>query len=328
MRFLAPWAALAASLPLAAQNWYVPDNVATTGTCNVVPFGSIVGSSFAQVKYQQRCTAAELGSAANLVTGLGFASCGTSRGHYDSIEIVVDHIPPTQALSTTFANNLTPAAQVVLSATNYTWNVVGNTWNEIGLQVPFVYNGIDDLVVQITVVNAVNALAGFHRGTRQRIMWNAANGTPPATGTSSNAANKIEVSMLMARTSSHGDGCPGSNGTPAVAPNGTAQPGNTIGIDLANGVPNGVALLLAGTTNGVPFPFDLGTFGAPGCFAYTDLGLTALAVLDPTGAGTFPIAIPPALVGFRFFAQYAVLDLPANAFGFTTSNYLNVHVGN
>ncbi|HEX6810648.1 MAG TPA: hypothetical protein VF384_03395 [Planctomycetota bacterium] len=34
------------------------------------------------------------------------------------------------------------------------------------------------------------------------------------------------------------------------------------------------------------------------------------------------------LIGYRFFGQYAVLDLPANPFGFTTSNYLNVLTGN
>lgn len=327
MRILHVLAAAAACLPLAAQNVYVPDTNATAGTCNVVPFGSIVGSAFAQVKYQQRCTAAELGASPNLITGLGFASCGTSRGHYDSIEIVVDHIPSSQALSTTFAANLTPSAQVVLSATNYTWNVIANTWNEIGLQAPFVYNGVDDIVVQFTVVNATNALSGFHRGTRQRIMWNAATGTPPATGATSNVANKIEVSMLMARTSSHGDGCPGSNGTPTVTPNGAAQPGNTIGFDLTNGVPGGIALFIAGTTNSAPFPIDLGIIGAPGCFTYTDLALTDVTLLDPIGAGTYGIPVPIGLIGFRFFAQYAVLDPPANAFGFTTSNYINVHVG-
>jgi hypothetical protein len=326
-------AALAACSLVPAQNWFVPDNIATAGTCSVIPFGSVIGSSFTNVLYQQRCTAGELGAAANLITGLGFAACSTSRAHYDSIEIVIDHIPPSQALSTTFAANLTPAAQVVLTASNYTWNLTGDAWNEIGLQTPFVFNGVDDIVVQITTVGGTNLVgtgpaSGFHRGNRQRIHWAALAGTPPATGTSSNVASKIEVSMLMARTSSHGDGCAGSNGVPTLTPNGTAQQGTTMGFDFANGVPSGVAVFLAGLTNAAPYPIELGFLGAPGCYAYTDLVVTDVAVLDPTGAGSYSIPIPAALVGFRFFGQFAVLDPAANPFGFTTSNYLNVHTGN
>jgi hypothetical protein len=41
-----------------------------------------------------------------------------------------------------------------------------------------------------------------------------------------------------------------------------------------------------------------------------------------------PLAIPAGLSGYRFFTQFAPLDLGANAFGFTTSNYLNVLTGN
>jgi hypothetical protein len=319
--------AIALAAPCFAQNWYIPDNVASTGTCNVIPFGLSLGSGFDQCKYQTRCTAADLGAAANLITGLGFASCNTGRAHYDAMEVVIDHIPPAQPTSTTFASNLTPAATTVLSATNYTWNLASNAWVEIGLQNFFVYNGVDDIIVQITMVNGI-APAGFHRGTRQRIYWIAASGSPPAIGSTDSAAGKVEVSMLMARTSSLGDGCLGSNGTPTESFTGSPQVGNTISFDLANGVPNGVGLLIAGTTNGFPFPFDLTSLGAPTCFAYTDLAFTSVVLLDPAGAGTFPLAIPSSLVGFRFFTQYAVLDLPANQFGFTTSNYLNVLTGN
>jgi hypothetical protein len=44
-----------------AQNWYIPNNSPTTGVCTVIPFASIVGSNFAQCKYQTRFTAADLG---------------------------------------------------------------------------------------------------------------------------------------------------------------------------------------------------------------------------------------------------------------------------
>lgn len=310
-----------------AQNWYVPDSLANAGSCNVIPFGQNLGGPFYNCRYQTRFTAADLGAAANLITGLGFASCSTGRSHFDQLEIVLDHIPAAQATSTTFANNLSVTATTVLAASNYTWNVTQDAWNEIGLQLPFVFNGVDDVIMQITTVGGT-APGGFHRDARQRVYWISASGTPPAAGSTDNAAGKVEISMLMARTSSHGDGCPGSNGVPAHSFTGTAQPSGTMTFDLANGVPSGIALLIAGTTNSVVFPFDLAPLGAPGCFAYTDLGFAGALALDPAGATSVPVAIPQGLIGFRFFTQYAVLDLAANQFGFTTSNYLNVHVGN
>lgn len=327
MRSLCLIAVLASVAPAFAQNWYVPDNDPTTGTCNVIPFGQTVGSAFYQAKYQSRFTAADLGAAANLITGLGFASCSSGRAHYDQMEVVLDHIPAAQPTSTTFASNLTPAAVTVLNVSNYTWNLTANAWNEIGLQNFFVYNGVDDVIVQITMVNGI-APAGFRRATRERIYWIAASGTPPATGTSGLAASKVEVSMLMGRTSSHGDGCPGSNGTPSVNFTGSPQVGNTISFDLTNGVSSGIGLFIAGTVNSFPFPIDLAGFGAPGCYAYTDLAFTSAVLLDPAGAGSVAVPIPAGLTGFRFYSQYAVLDLPANQFGFTTSNYLHVHTGN
>jgi hypothetical protein len=319
---------LLAAAPALGQNWYIPDNSATSGNCNVIPFGQSAPGPFSNCRYQTRLLASDLGAIANVVTGLGFAPCGSARSHYDSLEIVLDHIPPSQPLSLTFANNLTAAAVTVLSATNYTWQVSGSVWNEVGLQSPFVYNGVDDVVVQVTTANGFGPSIGMHTGSRQRVYWIGATGSPPPSGSTDNAALKIEASMLMARTSSHGDGCAGTNGTPALGFTGSPVQGNTIGLDLTQGVANGVAVLVAGTNNATPFPLELGFLGAPGCHAYTDLAATAVVLLDGAGAGSFPIAVPAALIGFRFFAQYAVLDPAANAFGFTTSNYLNVLTGN
>lgn len=54
--------------------------------------------------------ATDLGATPNLMTGLGFAPCGTGIHHYDTLEIVVDHIQAA-TLSSTFAQNLTPNAR-------------------------------------------------------------------------------------------------------------------------------------------------------------------------------------------------------------------------
>jgi hypothetical protein len=320
---------LFSAVPALAQNWYIPDSDPTTGTCNVIPFGQSPGGSFYQCKYQQRCTVADLGAAVNIVTGLAFSSCLAGRAHYDSLEIVLDHIPAAQPLSTTFANNLTPNAVTVLSATNYTWNITAATWNEVGLQNLFVYNGVDDLVVQVTTVNGTAPVQGMRTGNHQRIYWIASAGTPPATGTSGTAAQKIEVSMLTAHTSSHGDGCPGSNGTPLLSFTGSSQIGQTLSINLNNGVPGSVSLFIVGTTNAFPFPLELGFLGMPSCYLYTDLLLTDVVVHGPVGNGSFVLAIPPSTAPwFTFYSQFACLDLPANPFGFTASNYGRVLIGN
>jgi hypothetical protein len=329
MRFAALLAPLACSGALLAQNWYIPDPSPSTGTCNVIPFGNTTTASFGQAKYQQRCTAAELGNVAGLITGLGFAACNTGRAHYDSLEIILDHIPAAQPLSTTFANNLTAAAVTVLQATNYTWNTTANTWNEVGLQNFFVYNGTDDLVVQVTTVNGT-APGGMHRGTRERIYWVASTGTPPATGTSGAAASKIEVSMLTAHMSSHGDGCLGSNGTPLMTLGGSAVLGSAATFALANGVANGFAFFATGFGNGAPYPLDLGIIGASGCYQYFSVGGAVLVGLDGAGGATTTLGVPlnPAFAGILFYSQYACLDTAANSLGLTTSNYGRVLVGN
>lgn len=307
------------------QNWPIPDNLPAMGACNALPFG-LPASSFS--KFQTRCTAADLGAAPNLVTGLGFSSCATGRVSFGQIEIVLDHIPASQPLSTTFASNLTPAAVTVLNATNYTWNVVADAWNEVGLQSSFAYNGVDDVVVQITVSNSTSMPPGFHRGTRERIWWLGA-GAPPAVGLSDFGAAKIEVSMRMARTSSHGDACSSSVTSPRHELVGAPQPGGVQSFSLANGVANGVAALLVGTTIGSPWPIDLGVIGMPGCHSYTDAAVVLAVLLDASGAGAFTWTIPnTAPVGFVFYSQFLCLDPGANAFGATTSNYGRTFVGN
>ena len=316
-------ALFAIATPALAQNYYVPDNDATMGTANVIPFGSAGPGSFSNCHMQVRATAAELGGVANLITGLGFACSSTGSAHYDTIEIVMDQIPATQALSTTFASNLTPNAVTVLSATDYTWNISMNTWTEVGLQTYFVFNGIDDVVIDITTTGAT-APGGMRRGTNQRIFSTTLGAL---SGSSSNSATKFEVSMLTGRTSTYGVGCAGSNGTPQHRIVGTGQTSTTVSLDLTNGVPSGLALLIAGTTSTAPYPLELSMLNMPGCFAYTDLLLSTAVQLDAAGSSSLPVVLPPGGVGFLLYTQYACVDLAANAFGLTTSNYGRTFIG-
>ena len=328
MRLKTLAAFLITTTPAFAQNWYIPDNDPTTGAVNVIPFGGGSStSSFYNCKMQVRATAAELGSTANLITGVAFACAGTGVASYDALEIVIDHIPSNQALSATFSGNLTANAQTVLSGTDYKWHVTANTWNEVGLQNYFVFNGVDDVIIQITSTNGTSP-AGMRRGTNQRLYWFSNAGTPPATGSLGNSATKFEVSMLTARASTYGAGCAGSNGTPELKFSGSSQVNSVLNTDLTNGVPNGFAFLIAGFANQAPYPLDLSVINMPGCYLYTDLIFTSLIALDATGAGSLPLAIPATGTGFLYYTQYACLDASANALGITMSNYGRVLTGN
>jgi len=160
------------------------------------------------------------------------------------------------------------------------------------------------------------------------VLWVGISGSPPATGTSSNGGIKFEVGMMMARVSSYGVGCPGSNGTPLHVTTGTPRLQQSISFNVTNGVPNGFSILIYGFWFGPPF--ELSGFGMPNCFQYENIVSTILGVHNGTGAGAVTTAIPndAGLLAVKLYTQYACFDIPVNAAGLTTSNYNRVLIGN
>lgn len=316
-----------------AQAYYIPDNQANVGTCNVIPFGSTgPGGSFYTCLTQQIYTAAELGGVPGIITGLEFAACGTGKTRFTQLQVVMDMLPPSSTLSTTFANNLSPNAVTVLDSNNYVWQTTANTWQEIGLQNYFVYDGQSDLVVQLLCYQSTSP-AGFHRSTtKPRLYATGWATTPPATGTYSAAtAQKVGITMMMARASTYGDGCVGSTSVaPRMNLSGTPQIGQVVNLDLAQGPANSAAFLLMGFGNGAPYPIDLAIYGLPGCFQYFTPISTLLTLTDPSGASLYPFGVPndPGFTGTLLYAQWACIDPPANATGATTSDYARLLLGN
>ncbi|MFM1872500.1 MAG: hypothetical protein RL398_1922 [Planctomycetota bacterium] len=314
------------------QGYYIPDSDPTLGACNVIPFGSTTPTgSFRTCLTQQIVTAADLGSTPGLITGLGFASCGTGTARYGRLQVIMDRVPANSTLSSTFAANLTASAVTVLDVTNHAWQVTGNQWVEIGLQDYFVADGVSDIVIQI-LCDTSSAPGGFHRSTtRPRVYATGWTGSPPATGTySATTAQKMEFGVMMARVSTYGEGCAGSNGTPRMVVTGTPQPGQTVDLGMTAGPAFGLGVFVLGFYNGVPFPIDLGGFGAPGCYQYVAAEASIGTVLDATGSASNPFAVPAGGIfnGTRFYGQWACLDLGANALGVTVSNYTRVMLGN
>jgi len=327
--------ALLLCAPLAAQSslFSIPDNNAAAGTCNVIPLGSTSStSSFANVRYQTLIFASELNNAPTMLCGLRFAACGTGARTFDSLTIRMGHTTAT-SLTQTFDTNLPPGTgTTVLDVQNYTWHNITDVWNDIGLQQAFVYNGTDNVVIEIIAMNAVftgSGSAGFHReSTHQRVYATNYNGTQ-TTGSSGNAALKMQLHFADATTWTFGEGCAGSNGTPTLSFTGEPVLGQTFSVDLMNAPASSPVALNFGLFNNPPmWPLDLGPFGAANCFLYHDTIVSLSLPSDPNGVASLPIGVPAngPICGI-LFAQWICLDPGANALGATTSNFGRAQVG-
>ena len=330
---------LALSCAVAAQNsLYFPDNVPSAGTCNVIPFGDTNPSSatWANQKYQNMFTQAQLGTTPFWIQELGFAPCGGGARQFTTLKIVMS-LNPATTLNTTFASNL-PTPITVLDTTNYVWANTANVWNRIGLQYPFYYDGVNSVVVDIEVtgVGMPVGAAGMHRATLTRLYAVSWVGTPPATGTLGAAAAKIELVLDSPDLGLFGTGCAGSNAqVPALALTGTGQPNTIVGVQLANALPGTPAVFMLGFNNinfrGIlPLPFDLSAIGGgSGCRLYVDGSVIDAVVTDGTGAATYQLPIPgdPALLGTRAYTQFLPVDLSASQLGLTASNYGRILIG-
>src|SRR5687768_17010216 len=90
----------------AQGTYFIPDNQAAAGTCNVIPFGDSSTSSptWSNQKYQTLIPAAALGNRPGLICELAFAPYGTGMREFATIKIQMDTTTAT-SLSTTFAAN-------------------------------------------------------------------------------------------------------------------------------------------------------------------------------------------------------------------------------
>ena len=78
------------------------------------------------------------------------------------------------------------------------------------------------------------------------------------------------------------------------------------------------ALLVIGATKNTT-PFDMGVFGAPGCFLYQPLDILVPGTITATGATVGPVAIPRLNPNITVFTQWLLTD-SVNAFGVVSSD--------
>jgi hypothetical protein len=129
-----------------------------------------------------------------------------------------------------------------------------------------------------------------------------------------------------ASTRLFGRGCPSSSGRlPVAEARGRPRIGSSFDVRLRAGPLTSFAIAFAGT----PAQLDLTPIGAPGCMAHVAPFWSSVFPTSGIGVASFPVAIPsqPSLIGFSFDAQWAVLDVAANALGLITSTAVRSTVG-
>jgi hypothetical protein len=314
---------------LAAQSYYIPSNTPTTGTCNVIPFGDTGSAPWSNQLYQTIATAADLGNTPGLITGIGFAPCGTGIHRNTRLRITLSMVPASTMLATTFASNLLSPV-VVLDTTDFVWNVTAHQWNDIGLQVPFSYDGVSDLVMEVLAEGNTNTASGvdqgMHRDIRPRLYAVGWSGTPPAFGTAGNAALKWSVTMCVATVGLFGEGCGGLTHSYTGVPQLGAA---TLDARLTGCAPNSPAYLVLGSNNAAPLPIDLSFLGFTGCRLYQDIIVVIATSADASGNATVPFGPVPnrrSLSCLMLYTQGANLNLLAPG-GLTTSNYARLLFG-
>ncbi|MGE0144002.1 MAG: hypothetical protein AB7I19_09880 [Planctomycetota bacterium] len=146
---LLPLAALATLSAQSTLPVHFPQSGTDGSNGNIIPFGfSTSSTNFDEGRWQILIPARYLPSSGGLAFGLDVLSQATLSATYASLDLTLSTLPAGSSLSTDFATNL-PAPQLVFSHTNYTIAWQAQTWQTIPFDVPFIYDGTSDVVVQI-----------------------------------------------------------------------------------------------------------------------------------------------------------------------------------
>ena len=293
-------AVIAVASPAQTPIIYIPDNSSSTGTTNVAPFGG------PEWRYQMHLDAAWIGTA-GVIKDIAFASAYTQTFTTPKFEIRMSHTTLTVPV-TSFATNL-PNPVAVYPEGPFTWNATLNAWSPIGLKVPFHYNGVDNLTVEIRYENSTcTGNGGCHRSsTIYRTQASGTGSYGATTATYGPGASAQKIALYLDPVSIVGSGNPGIGGTVTLNLSAPADPtlpyqvGSSLGtgpipIDtrLLNLSPD--ALLVASVQGYLPTVFS----------AYSGL-------LDSSGKGTAAIHIPqiPGLIGVRLHSAFVTIKAGA-----------------
>lgn len=286
----------------------VPDNNPKTGAaCNAIPFNS--GFMGGEARYQALVPASMLGGKPFIINELSFASCTQNAANLVANPCVITFAHTTQTkLSPTYATNLAKDATVVL---NGPIAYVGTyqVWTPIGLTGTFLYNGVDNLVVEVKYKAATGGFSCYRSSNIERGYTIGAGAYTSTTGSvGSMAALKMQFKFPDIR----------------LTLSGSPTPGGTVGLDLFAPGDAGLRYQLASSLGTGPIPLgnrqidltpdDLMVL-TTGNFLPT-VFVDFSGQLDSKGEAKAKINIlnDPVLIGVRFYTAFVTLD-PRAPFG-------------
>ncbi|MFY9342921.1 MAG: hypothetical protein WAT39_10555 [Planctomycetota bacterium] len=269
-----------------------------------------------------------------VITDLSVAVAGGYRRlKYTRLTIRMGHTTVNQ-LATTFAPNITSPLQDVLVANEHVFfEGFGPAWIPVGLQTPFQFlPGSGNLLIEVVTEGGLVLDQATYQSPAGALMGGQVYGvgtTLPIDGNPTTAP-RLRFCTDRAEAILSGETCNGSAGsTPLLGVTGRPAIGSTTTLWLSDAPANAPAACAWGFATTPPFPLLLTTVGAPGCQQYFTVAVADLVAANPVGVGQRTLAVPntPSLVGAIAYAQYYVLDPPANALGVTASNYARLLVG-
>ena len=294
---------LAVSGAALADEIYVPDNLPTTGSTNVIPFSA----SFMNIdcRYQALYFAKYLGGKPYFIKEMSFAAASTGSLSTSQMQIRISLFPGS-TLSATMDQNI-PAPVTVLDAP-HTYSHTLGTWSPIGLKTAFVYNGKDNIVVDIRYKGGSNQGSGGFKFTSNAIPRNWAYGNYNATQQSgSDTIAGLKTRFTVDRIS--------------ITASGKASPGAMVTLNLLAPGDGGLPYQIGSSLGTGPIPIDTRQLGLS-LDALLDVTVNGYlpmifknyaGILDAAGKGKGTIDIPnlPALVGVKFHSAFVTIDTTA-----------------
>jgi hypothetical protein len=270
-----------------------------------------------------------------VITDIAVATIpGYRRMKFDRLTIRMGHTTVGQA-NTIFGQNITSPLQDVLVARDHVFfEGFGPAWVPVGLQTSFQFlPGSGNLLIEVVAEGGLilegdtsGAAGGSLLGS---CVTSSLEPTLPTVGNSATVP-RLRFCFDRAEVSLSGESCNGSAGsTPLLGVTGRPTPGSMPTLWLSDAPANALAACAYGFDTKPPFPINLTALGAPGCRQYFAPAFADFVLANPLGIGERAISVPSATatIGAILYAQYYVLDPPANALDLTASNYARLLVG-
>jgi len=286
------------------------------------------------MRYQLKVDNSDLGGAGP-ITGLAFAPSRDGRHWSRALQVRMSHVPAGFTMTSSFAQNM-PAPQNVLLQQNYTWHCHDDAWSELGIDEPFVYDGVSDLVVEVIIRGSMRSDAATNgiscralANTGQRAYATGWTGATPTVATSVLTSGNVfmpnvRLTRSCGRVNRYGATC----GTLRSGWSGTGGRGTAFKFTVENVVTSPLTFLSLGfempTTAAVPLDF----LGWDNCLlTHKPVTIDTLAV-DPSGFAAWTLQIPndPTLDGAHLYGQWLTLD-PSEPGEVAVSDMIGVMIG-